>query len=274
MREIATAILSLLDRGERGALATVVRTSGSTPQVTGAKLVLMPDGSTIGTIGGGRIEQVVIEAMAETIGDGRTRTVDKHLGHDLGMCCGGQMEIFVEPIEKRPTLLLFGAGHVALPTARLAHELGFDVTVIDAREELNNEDRFPNARRVLMEPVEAIHARQLPFGPDAFVVITTHDHRLDEDALETCLPLPRRYLGMIGSKRKVVRIFERIMARNAEAAMADVRAPIGLDLGAHTPVEIALSIVSELVAIRRKGSGKAMQLDQELLPQRVRVNTG
>jgi xanthine dehydrogenase accessory factor len=267
MREVASAILSILDRGERGALATVTRVSGSAPQVPGAKMALTPDGSQVGTVGGGRIEQIVLEAMRHTMSDGQTRTIKKHLAQDLGMCCGGQMEIFVEPIESRPQLILFGAGHVAKPTAQFASDVGFEVTVVDPREEQNNEERFPGARHVLMEPDEAVRRGTLPFGPDTLIVVVTHDHRLDEEALRVCLPKPRRYLGMIGSKRKVIRVFERVQARSPEADLSDVRAPVGLDLGAHTPEEIALSIVSELVAVRRGGTGKPMQLDAELLPE-------
>ena len=259
MREIAAAILSILDRGERGALATVIAVSGSTPQVPGAKLVATCDGGLVGTVGGGRIEQVVIEALRQTIDDGKTRRVRKHLGRDLGMCCGGSMEVFVEPIEARPTLLLFGAGHVAQPTASFAHALGFEVTVVDARPEQNDEARFPDARRVLMEPREAVAGQTLPFGPEAYVVVTTHDHRLDEEALRACLDQPRRYLGMIGSQRKVLRIFSRLRQRDPELDLSAVHAPIGLDLGAHTPNEIAVAIVAELVACRRGGRGGSLK---------------
>src|SRR5687768_5194945 len=125
MRAVAEAVLRVLERGERAAQATVVRVAGSTPQVPGARMLLRADGTTIGTVGGGRIEQVVLDAMAECLADGRTRIVKKHLGRDLGMCCGGEMEVFVEPIESRPKLVLFGAGHVALPTAKIAKDVGF-----------------------------------------------------------------------------------------------------------------------------------------------------
>lgn len=269
MRAVTEAILAILDRGERGAMATVVRVAGSTPQVPGARMILRRDGSTVGTVGGGRIEQVVLEALGETLADGRCRTVKKHLGRDLGMCCGGEMEVFVEPIESRPSLILFGAGHVAQPTAAFAKQVGFEVTIVDAREEQNTEARFPEMRRVAMEPAEAVKSGGLPFGEDAYVVITTHDHRLDEEALRACLDRPRKYLGMIGSKRKVIRIFQRVLQRQPDARLDDVHSPIGLDIGAHTPEEIALSIVSELVKVRRGGTGAAMRLDEQLTPARA-----
>jgi xanthine dehydrogenase accessory factor len=261
MRAVIAAWLGLLDRGERGAMATVVRASGSTPQGVGARLVLGADGTLVGTIGGGRIEQVVLELAREVIADGKARVLSKHLGRDLGMCCGGTMEVLVEPIEGRPPLILFGAGHVAQPLARLGHDVGFSVIVVDDRAEQNTEQRFPDVhQRILMEPAEAVRASVLPFGPDTFVVITTHDHRLDEEALRACLPKARRYLGMIGSRRKVHRIYDRIRARAPDADLSAVHSPIGLALGAETPSEIAVSIVAELIAVRRGGSGASMRL--------------
>src|SRR5688500_15036398 len=208
-------------------------------------MLLRPDGSTVGTVGGGRIEQVVLEALAETLRDGRTRIVKKHLGRDLGMCCGGEMEVFVEPIESRPVLILFRAGHVAQPTAELARKVGLDVTVVDAREAQNTEERCPEMRRVAMEPAEAVRSGGLPVGEESDVVIATHDHRLDEAALRACRGKKRRYLGMIGSKREVIRIFQRILQRAPAAKLDDVHSPVGLDLGAHTPEEIGLAIASE-----------------------------
>lgn len=260
MRAIASALLALLDRGEAAALATVIRTAGSTPQVVGARLLLAADGTSVGTVGGGRIESVVLDALRETLADGKPRRVARHLGRDLGMCCGGEMEVFVERIEGRPALVLFGAGHVAQPTAALAQRVGFEVTVVDDREELLTAERFPDAHRVLADPAEAIAAGLLRFGPTTYVVICTHDHRLDEEALAACLDRPRRYLGMIGSRRKVLQIARRIRQRRPDAPLEGVHAPIGLDLGAETPDEIAVSIVAELVAARHGASGGTMRV--------------
>ena len=261
VRAIASALLALLDRGDTAALATVIRTAGSTPQVVGARLLLASDGTMVGTVGGGRIEEVVLEAMRETLRDGKPRRVSRHLARDLGMCCGGEMELFVERIEGRPVLVLFGAGHVAKPTAALAAQVGFEVTVVDDREELLTAERFPDAHRLLADPTEAIRAGMLRFGPTTYVMVCTHDHRLDEEALAACLDKTRAYLGMIGSQRKVLQIARRIRARRADAPLDDIHAPIGLDLGAETPDEIAVSIVAELIATRHGRKGKAMRID-------------
>lgn len=261
MRAIASALIALMDRGESAALATVIRTAGSTPQIVGARLLLQSDGTRIGTVGGGRIEEVVLEALRETLADGRARRVTRHLGRDLGMCCGGEMELFVERIEARPSLLLFGAGHVAKPTAALATRVGFEVTVVDDREELLTAERFPDCHLVLADPPEAIRARMVRFGPATYVVVCTHDHRLDEEALSACLDQPRAYLGMIGSKRKVLQIAKRVRQRKPDARLTGIAAPIGLDIGAETPDEIAVSIVAELIATRHGQRGGAMALD-------------
>jgi len=270
-RDLYQAMADLRRENRAFVLATVIDVASSAPREVGAKMLVLPDGSIVGTVGGGRIEQVVIEAMRETLADGKARVVKKHLAHDLGMCCGGEMEVFVEPIEARPKLVLFGAGHVARPTAALAQTVGFSVTVVDPREDQATEERFPDATRVVAEPAEAVKSGVLPFGPETFVLVVTHDHRLDEEALAACLDRPHRYLGMIGSRRKVIRIYQRIRHRRPDAPLDGVHAPVGLDLGALTPDEIAVSIVAELVAVRRGGSGAAMRLDPSLVPEEPAV---
>lgn len=254
MVEVTEALLEVLRSGARGALATVIRAAGSTPQRPGARLLLRADGALIGTVGGGAIEQCVIEALRECLRDGAPRVLTRDLGRDLGMCCGGRMEVFVEPIEGAPRLVIFGAGHVAKATAAIARTVGFAITVVDDREELNDEARFPGCARVLAEPREA-RDRVAPTAND-WLLVVTHDHRLDEEALDLYATLPHAYLGVIGSRRKLVRILQRIRARRgALPPLERVYAPVGLRLGAVTPEEIAVSIVGELIALRHGESG-------------------
>ena len=248
MIEVTEAILELLRRGGRGALATVVRTSGSAPQAVGARLLLRPDGTTVGTVGGGAIEAVVLEALAECRRSGRPDVVVRDLGRDLGMCCGGRMEVLVESIEGQPRLIICGAGHVARPTAAIAREAGFAVTVVDDREELLTEERFGGCERLRMEPTEA--AEVLELGSEDWVLIVTHDHHLDEEALAAFASAPHRYVGMIGSRRKVFRVLQRLQHRGRLPDLSRVYAPVGLDLGAVSPAEIAVSVVAELIALR------------------------
>ena len=248
MVEVTEALLALLKGGGRGALATVVRTSGSAPQRVGARLLLRPDGTMVGTVGGGAIEATVLEALDTCRRSGRPEVVVRDLGRDLGMCCGGRMEVLVEPIEAEPRLIVCGAGHVALPTAAIARAAGFRVTVVDDREELLTAERFEGCERIQMEPAEAAEALR-PTDQD-WVLIVTHDHHLDEDALAAFASRPHRYVGMIGSRRKVFRVLQRLQHRGRLPDLERVYAPVGLDLGAVSPAEIAVSVVAELVALR------------------------
>ncbi len=249
MREVVEALLEVLGGGERAALATVVRTSGSTPQKSGARLLLRADGRCIGTVGGGAIEQAVVVALREALETGESQMFSRELGYDLGMCCGGRMEVFVEPIEAAPRLWLIGAGHVARPTAALARSVGFDVTVVDDREEYNREERFPGCKLEVVDPASLLRAATL--GAMDWVLIVSHDHALDEKALGICMQKSPRYVGLVASRRKAFRLVQRVAAKGASVDLARLYAPVGVDLGALTPEELAVSIVAELIAVRR-----------------------
>ncbi|RMG16012.1 MAG: xanthine dehydrogenase accessory protein XdhC [Deltaproteobacteria bacterium] len=266
MYELTQALLEVLEGGARGALATVVRSSGSAPQRPGARLLLRPDGTQVGTVGGGAVEAAVLDALARCIetGEGGLETFDLA---SLGMCCGGRMEVFVEAVEGPPRLLLFGAGHVAAPTARVAREAGFSVTVIDERAELNTEARFPGCHRRLETPADAAAALRTTEADS--VLVMTHDHRLDEEAFELFVRRPHRYLGLIGSRRKVLRLLRRVHLRSGLPPLDRVYAPVGLDLGAVTPGEIAVSIVAELVALRRGRVAPHLRITGHPVMQRI-----
>jgi xanthine dehydrogenase accessory factor len=211
---------------------------------------LRPDGTTLGTVGGGAIELAVLEALARAQKTGQTELLSRSLGYDLGMCCGGHMDVFIEPVDGAPRLWLFGAGHVAHALAGLARGVDFDVQVVDDREEFNTEERFPACRRILRDAAEVL-AKEV-FGERDWLIITTHDHQLDERALELALHKKARYIGLVGSRRKLFRIVDRIRDRaQGKLDLERVYCPVGLDLGAIGPHEIAVSIVAELVALRR-----------------------
>jgi xanthine dehydrogenase accessory factor len=233
-------------------VATVIDTAGSTPQKPGTKMVVLADG-TVGTVGGGAIEHQIIAAARELLqGPSPTRVMETHLTHELGMCCGGKMKVFLERHTAAARLWVFGAGHVGRELANLAHHLGFWVTVVDERAEWASRERFTDGVQLLLQPPAEV-ARELAGGPDAYFCITTHDHPLDQAVLEALLPRPAAYLGVIGSVRKAERFKLRLRAAGfTDEALGRVRSPMGLPIHALTPAEIAVSIAAELVSLRRK----------------------
>lgn len=238
------------------ALCTVVATKGSTPRKMGASMVVLADGSPHGriegTIGGGAVEHEVRKAALAAIAETRPRLVEIALTTQLGMCCGGQMTIYVEPLRERPPCLVLGAGHVGLALSKAASLAGFDVTVADPREALLTRERFGDDVG-LVDGYDDEDLDRLPFGPDAFVVVVTHDHQTDQRLAEKVLARPYRYAAMVGSKRKALLTRQRCEAKGiAPERIAELRSPAGLDIGAETPEEIALSIVAEMVAVRRR----------------------
>lgn len=271
-RDLAQALAQLLQNGERGALATVVNVSGSTPQRPGARLLMLADGRLIGTVGGGAIEHAVQEALVACLSGAEAQLLVRELGHDLGMCCGGRMEVFVEPIEAPAQLMICGAGHVAEALAPLALGLGFVVRVVDDRE-LNSEARFPNVQRELRCPAEWL--RDHPLDAGDWLLIATHDHALDEKVLELALTQPGRYIGLVGSKRKVLRLLERVRARRGELDLTRLHAPVGIALNAVGPAELAVSIAAELVALRRGADVPHLRSVQDpRLGKLCRIKTG
>jgi xanthine dehydrogenase accessory factor len=247
-------------RGEsrRFVLLTVVESRGFTPQKPGVHMLLAADGETAGTIGGGAIEHDCLAEARALLASGETaRTVRRQLTTELGMCCGGEMVVHLEVLEALPNLIVFGAGHVARPLAALAASCGFAVQVVDARPEWLNAERFPHATRQLRAPDEFARewAAAGVAGHETYAVVTTHDHALDQRVVQELLRRELRFTGLIGSLAKQRKFALRLRARGfSDAQIARLRTPVGLAIGARTPEEVAVSIVAELVAVRRGGS--------------------
>jgi xanthine dehydrogenase accessory factor len=253
-QEVFAALSDALERGEEVALVTIVAATGSTPQRVGAKMLVFPDGRTVGTIGGGCYENDAFWKAREAIKARRPLNVKYELNDDFaqetGLVCGGQMEVFIEPVEASPDVYVFGAGHVGYWVARMAHDVGFRVHVVDDREKFANTERFGDGIDVIVEDIPQWIANH-PLPPTAYGVIVTRGHTHDLDALRGLTAHPLRYLGLIGSKAKVRRIFDELLAQGApDESLKGVHAPIGLDIGAITPQEIAVSIVAELIAAK------------------------
>jgi len=255
VREVLEAALEAEARGERAALVTVVATEGSTPQKAGARMLVYGDGRIFGTIGGGCLEAEMSWRAREAIEASRPRLVSYDLTPDQagedGLVCGGRMQVFIEPIEGTPVLCLFGAGHVAQPLARMAKACGFRVEVADDRVKFANAERFPEADAIVVEEFTAAAGR-LTLGPNSYAIVVTRGHKGDGDALRAVLGRGLRFVGLLGSRPKVVHIFAALEEQGVSREdLARVHAPLGLEIGAQTPEEIAVSILAEMIAVRR-----------------------
>jgi xanthine dehydrogenase accessory factor len=275
--DVAKETLAVLEgeRGQAAAIATVVGRAGSAPQIVGAKLLLHRDGTMIGTVGGGAIEAQVIDACRGALRDGRSRMVEANLVTDLGMCCGGRMEVFVEYVTARARLFILGAGHVAQALVPVAATAGFRVHVFDDREEMLDAPVFAGATTGAHD-VDELDAAIPDLSERDWIVIVTRDHVRDEKALAALMRRPHRYIGMIGSQRKVHTVLARIRRREEGLGrsmpdLARVHAPVGLALGGRTPGEIAISIVAELVQERHGGDGSSMNILDAVLNEAGRA---
>jgi len=254
--DIYEEIVKLRRDGGRGAVATIVSAHGSIPSFKTAKMLVRDDGSICGTIGGGCVEAEVWQAAREVMEQEKPRTLTFNLNqdpkYDTGLVCGGTLDIYIEPVLPTALLYIFGAGHVAASLYKTANDSGFDVIVVDDRETYANRERFPEARDVIAEDFDRAMAR-LEITESAYIVIVTRGHRDDMRVLRWAVGTKARYIGMIGSKRKTIAIFRELRSEGLAANLFErVHAPIGLDIGAVTPEEIAISITAELIAVRRK----------------------
>ena len=248
-------IVRLRKEGRRGAVATIVNVRGSIPSFKTAKMLVRDDGSIVGTIGGGCVEAEVWQTAREVMELERPRTLSFDLNndpkYDTGLVCGGTLEIFIEPILPPAELYIFGAGHVANSLYRVARVVGFDVTIVDDRETYASRERFPEAQQVIASDFDKAMTQLSP-SESSYIVIVTRGHRDDMRILRWAVQTSARYVGMIGSKRKTIAIFKELEKEGLPAQLFErVHAPVGLDIGAITPEEIAISIMAELIAKRR-----------------------
>lgn len=258
LADIYDEIARMYRAGSAGVVATVVSAGGSTPRGAGAKMVVYPDGRTLGTIGGGAIEADVIERARALVDSREPSLLSFDLGDDVGMACGGEMSIFLEPIAEAPRVTVIGGGHVGQAVATVAKQAGFRVAVVDDRREVVSSERFPTADLRLVGGIELLDD-DLNIGDSSFVVIVTRGHRYDKDWVRAVVGLRPAYVGMIGSAEKVRRTFEELAREGVpRGALEGIHAPIGIDIGAETPDEIAVSVVAEIIAVRHGVSDTAM----------------
>jgi xanthine dehydrogenase accessory factor len=276
-QEVFEALNAALERGEDAALVTIVSANGSTPQRVGAKMLVFPDGRMVGTIGGGCYENDAFWKAKEAIQTRKPQLVKYDLNDDFaqenGLVCGGQMQVYIEPLESTPRLYVVGAGHVGYNLAKLAATIGFKIHVLDDREKFANQERFPEAESVVVETIPAwLQSADIPSS--AYVVIVTRGHTYDLDALRSLAKRDLRYLGLIGSKAKVKRIYDALLEEGMPTEyLQRVHAPVGLDIGAVSPEEIAVAILAELIAVRRgkihdpRVAAVSMRWDKAITPE-------
>jgi xanthine dehydrogenase accessory factor len=256
MTDLYEEIVKLKAEGGSAALATIIGTEGSTPRETGAKMLVREDGTILGTIGGGCLEgQVIVDAIM-VMREEQPRTVHYDLtgkeAAGTGMICGGVLDIYIEPIVPTPAVFIFGGGHISLSVSKISAMSGFQVTVIDDRPEFANRERFPEAGQVIAEKYSTAFSR-LQVTRSSYLVIVTRGHADDQQVLEWALTTEAGYIGMIGSKRKIGTLYRNLEEKGtAREKLLRVHAPIGLNIGALTPEEIAVSIVAQMIQIRRE----------------------
>lgn len=257
--DIYAELVRLRGLGQKCALATIVQVNGSIPSFESAKMLVREDGSIVGTIGGGCVEADVWNAAREVMETERSKHLNFSLGQDAaydnGLICGGQLSVFVEPIIPNPRAIIFGAGHVSKSISKIATIAGFETVIIDNRETFANQDRFPEATEIYAEEYEEVFPK-LNINSTSYIVIVTRGHRDDMRVLRWAVTTQPRYIAMIGSKRKTIAVVKELEKEGiAREAFEQVYAPMGLDIGAITPEEIAVSVVAEMVAMRRAPAG-------------------
>ena len=247
-------VLRVRRAGKSAVMATIVHTNGSIPSFESSRMLILEDGSILGTIGGGCVEAEVWAAAKDVLKAEAPRkmvfNLNNEASYDNGLICGGTLEVFVEPILPQPTLYIFGGGHVSMALAAAASKAGFNIGVIDDREQFANRERFPMAQEVYTTFEDAYE--KIKPNASSYLVIVTRGHRDDMRVLAWAVKTEARYIGMIGSKRKVLSVYKALENEGfAPELFERVHAPVGLDIGALTPEEIAISITAELIAERR-----------------------
>jgi len=244
-----------LEQGESFVMVTIVSASGSTPRKPGSRMLVSPNGSTYGSVGGGAVDKLSIEASLKALKTGQIECMeldfDDEEGIQTGMVCGGKVVVLIEPFGIGPKLYLFGAGHVGIATARLVVDIGFELSVLDSRPEWANSEHFPTAT-IKVNAIEKLSEDLVTTDRD-FILVMTHSHREDYKAVTRLLKKPFFYMGVIGSHSKAADIRKKLAREGfSKAEIERITCPIGIEIGSHTPAEIAISVAAQLVSMRRK----------------------
>ncbi len=253
--DIYEEIVRLHREGQQAVVATIVRRLGSTPRKDNAKMLIYPDGSSFGSVGGGCVEAQVWQEAREIAEGGQARLLKYQLtekdAEEEGLICGGTVEIFVEPIRPNPKIILMGAGHLGQAIAEAGHRLGAQIAVLDDRETFANRDRFPQTQEIVVDSFDK-SLEQTKVTSNSYILIITRGHNHDQVALEKAIQTKARYIGLVGSRRKIHLIVESLLKKGYSPELfRNLYAPIGVEIGSETPEEIAISVLAELIAIQK-----------------------
>lgn len=266
--DVYEELVRLRRSGQKCALATIVQVNGSIPSFPSAKILVREDGSMIGTIGGGCVEAEVWSVAREVMKTEVPRHLTFNLGQDAaydnGLICGGQLNVFIEPVLPQPFAFIFGAGHISKSLSKIASLAGFATVIVDNREQFANRERFPEADAIHAEEYEEVFPK-LAVNESSYLIIVTRGHRDDMRVLRWAVTTEARYIAMIGSKRKVISVVRELEKEGIpRSAFERISAPMGLEIGAVTPEEIAISVVAEMIAVRRAPDSEWRQLSKSI----------
>lgn len=253
-------VLEALDNGKELAVATIIKSEGSTPRGIGTMMAVLEDGSTHGTIGGGALEKHVIELCTEAIKTGKSESINLPLDAEaLGMVCGGKVEVFIDVYKIKPKLLIIGGGHVGYAIYNIASLLNFDIVIFEDREEFLTQERFPLGKELVLGPINE-KLRDYKIDNNTYIVIASRGHKCDEESLFEVINRDAKYIGVIGSKGKVITMMNNLRDKGISKENIDkVYAPIGLAISSGSPEEIAISIISEILLVKNNGELKHMK---------------
>ncbi|MFA5576591.1 MAG: XdhC/CoxI family protein [Tissierellaceae bacterium] len=257
---IMKKLLEEVDNGREVALATIIKSQGSTPRGSGTVMAVVEDGLIYGTIGGGSLEKYVIQLCLEAIREGRNEIANIPLNtKGVEMICGGGVEVFIDVYKVRPELIIVGAGHVGHAIYQVASSLDFDIVVFEDREEFLNKERFPLAKKLILGDPKT-ELKNYDINSNSYLILASRSHTLDQEALEAVWDTEAKYIGVMGSKKKIITMRKNLMEKGvAEEGLDKIYAPIGLEISSGSPEEIAISIMAEVLLVKNKGSLKHMK---------------
>ncbi len=261
-KNIIKMLAEAIDSGRNAAFVTVISVAGSTPREAGAKMLVYPDGSIEGTVGGGSIEALTIKKAVECIkkGEGGKFLFELKPGGNTGMICMGDMEVYIDVYKSPLKVLILGGGHVGLKIAEACRLAGYPFLAADDREEFANPERFPGAMSIINKPPHKAVA-EAAVDKDTYIVIVTRGHALDKECLAAAMGTRAPYIGMIGSAEKVREIFRQLSKKKLYPLKDPrVHSPIGLNLGGKSPGEIAVSVLAEIIKLHYKRDGAHMRV--------------